>query len=294
MRLDEHACDEIALRLAEIALEAGHLLRGFESAGVGHRTKDDGSPTTAADLAAEELIIDRLGRSWPGIAVIAEETMNAAEPSELFFLVDPLDGTRDFLHGTGEYTVNIALVRGQRPVAAVVAAPAMNRLWIAGTTCLAGVVSDTGEIVWRPVRVRPTPATGLIALVSRHHGDEATEACLASLSIGTRRTASSALKFCLIASSEADVYVRCGPTMEWDTAAGDHILTRAGGCIIGAGGGILTYGHEERGYRNGPFAALSDEALASRLSLPVAATDLRLADSQPQRPGTASATAKGR
>jgi 3'(2'), 5'-bisphosphate nucleotidase len=108
----------------------------------------------------------------------------------------------------------------------------------------------------------------MVALVSRRHGDDATEACLSSLSIGTRRTASSALKFCLIASGEADVYVRCGPTMEWDTAAGDHILSRAGGCVIGAGGTRLTYGHEERGYRNGPFAALGDIALAPRLALP--------------------------
>jgi len=83
--------------------------------------------------------------------------------------------------------------------------------------------------------------------------------------------ASSALKFCLIASGQADVYVRCGPTMEWDTAAGDHILSRAGGCVIGPGGALLTYGHEERGYRNGPFAALGDLALAPRLALPTAA-----------------------
>ncbi len=109
-----------------------------------------------------------------------------------------------------------------------------------------------------------------MALVSRRHGDVATEACLSMLSIGTRRTASSALKFCLIASGEADVYVRCGPTMEWDTAAGDHILTRAGGGVIGASGQPLTYGHEGQGYRNGPFAAVGDASVARRLSLPVA------------------------
>lgn len=290
MRLDDHACDEIALRLADIAIEAGGLLREMQKAGVAHRLKDDGSPTTGADLAAEDLILARLQAFWPGIPAVAEETMNAAEPGDVFFLVDPLDGTRDFLHGTGEYSVNIALVRGDRPVAAVVAAPAMDRIWIAGATAreahLEGSQGDhrverpaerqadpreqvSGEIPWRPIQVRPAPASGLVALVSRRHGDEATEACLASLSIGTRRTASSALKFCLIASGEADVYVRCGPTMEWDTAAGDHILTRAGGCIIGPGGGVLTYGHEERGYLNGPFAALGSKGLAPRLSLPL-------------------------
>ena len=124
---------------------------------------------------------------------------------------------------------------------------------------------------WEPVRVRPAPADGLVALVSRRHGDVATEACLKALSIGTLRTASSAVKFCLIASGEADVYVRCGATMEWDTAAGDHVLTRAGGCVVKAGGGILTYGRHDRGYVNGPFAALGDAALAARLDLPLAA-----------------------
>ena len=121
---------------------------------------------------------------------------------------------------------------------------------------------------WMPVRARPAPATDLVALVSRRHGDAATDACLAALPIGSRRMASSALKFCLIASGEADIYVRCGPTMEWDTAAGDHILCRAGGLVVGPGGTPLTYGHEHRGYRNGPFAAVGDPALAPRLSLP--------------------------
>jgi 3'(2'), 5'-bisphosphate nucleotidase len=122
------------------------------------------------------------------------------------------------------------------------------------------------------IQVRAAPERDLVALVSRRHGDPATEACLSALSIGTRRTASSALKFCLIACGEADLYVRCGPTMEWDTAAGDHILRRAGGTVIGGDGEPLTYGHEERGYRNGPFAALGDRRLARRLALPQAAS----------------------
>jgi len=146
----------------------------------------------------------------------------------------------------------------------------MGRIWMAGESTRGGAFPGGSEITFEPVRARPAPDRDLVALVSRRHGDDATEACLATLSIGTRRTASSALKFCLIASGEADVYVRCGPTMEWDTAAGDHILSRAGGCVIGPHGGPLTYGHEERGYRNGPFAALGDASLAPRLSLPVA------------------------
>jgi len=272
MRLDEEARDGIAVELAAVACEAAHLLRGFDGAATGHHLKLDGSPTTQADLAAERLILDRLRRHWPDVPAVAEETANAAAPGDLFFLVDPLDGTRDFLHGSGEYSVNIALVASGRPVAAAVAAPALGRVWIAGSCARSG--STTGPELpedWAPVAVRRAPVNGLVALVSRRHGDEATEACLATLSIGTRRTASSALKFCLIASGEADIYVRCGPTMEWDTAAGDHILTRAGGAVVGAGGGALSYGHHARGYLNGPFAAIGDASLAPRLQLPALA-----------------------
>jgi 3'(2'), 5'-bisphosphate nucleotidase len=273
MRLDETDADAIALRLAQIALEAGRVLRRLESATIDKRIKDDGTPTTAADLAAEELILDRLNEAWAGIPVVAEETASTVQPDDLFFLVDPLDGTGDFIRGTGEYSVNIALIRRGRPIAAVVSGPAMGSVWIAGDRARTGSIPGDAsmDIVWRDVKTRPAPERDLVALVSRRHNDHATEACLATLSIGTRRMASSALKFCLIASGEADVYVRCGPTMEWDTAAGDHILYRAGGCVIGPGGSPLTYGHEDRGYRNGPFAALGDKALAPRLALPVAA-----------------------
>ena len=271
MRLDDEAREEIAVRLGAIAVEAGRLLQRFAGARE-FRTKADGSPTTPADLAAEELILRRLEEAWPGVPAIAEETANAALPDEVFFLVDPLDGTRDFLHGEGEYSVNIALVAQGRPVAAAVASPALGRVWIAGAAARAAPIPpEGGTMDWAPVRVRPAPADGLVALVSRRHGDTATEACLKALSIGTLRTASSAVKFCLIASGEADVYVRCGATMEWDTAAGDHVLTRAGGCVIKAGGGPLAYGRHDRGYLNGPFAALGDPALAARLDLPLAA-----------------------
>jgi 3'(2'), 5'-bisphosphate nucleotidase len=268
MTRDDGDHDAIARQLAEIACEAGGLLRQLESRGVDHRINPNGTPTSAADLAAEDLILNRLERAFPGVALVAEETANAAEPEDRFFLIDPLDGTGDFLHGTGEYSVNIALVEGDRPVAGVVLAPALDRIWIAGTDALEGTVEGGRPGGWREARARPAPATRAVALVSRRHGDPTTEACLASLSIGTRRTASSALKFCLIASGEADVYVRCGPTMEWDTAAGDHILARAGGRVIGSGGEPLTYGHLDRGYLNGPFAALGDASLAPRLNLP--------------------------
>ena len=124
-------------------------------------------------------------------------------------------------------------------MAAVVAAPAMGSIWIAGETARVSALPAGAEATISTGarrRCGRLPRQDLVALVSRRHGDIATEACLSVLSIGTRRMASSALKFCLIASGEADVYVRCGPTMEWDTAAGDHILTRAGGSVVGPGG----------------------------------------------------------
>jgi 3'(2'), 5'-bisphosphate nucleotidase len=273
MKLDDTARDDIALRLGEIAREAGRLLQALEALDGDHRLKADGSPTTAADAAAEAMIIARLREAWPDIPVVAEESVTDSDPGDLFFLVDPLDGTRDFLRGTGEYSVNIALVAGDRPVAAAVAAPVMKRIWIAGSGAREGAVPSLSDepLAWSAIHVRRAPADDVVALVSRRHGDDATDACLAALSIGTRRAASSALKFCLIASGEADVYVRCGPTMEWDTAAGDHILTQAGGRVIRSGGGTMVYGRYQEGYLNGPFAAVGDPALAPLLNLPAAA-----------------------
>jgi 3'(2'), 5'-bisphosphate nucleotidase len=269
MRLDAQERDELARKLAAIAGEAGRLLRQMQSEFCPHRLKGDGSPTSAADLASEELIIARLTESWPNVPVIAEETASTVAPGEAFFVVDPLDGTRDFLHGTGEYCVNIALVLGDRPTAAAIAAPALGRVWMAGSTASEAAVADGQPSAdRRTLRVRAVPDTGPVALVSLRHGDNETDACLAALSVGGLRTASSAIKFCLLAAGEADVYVRCGPTMEWDTAAGDHIVTCAGGRVVGPGRTPLTYGHRERGYLNGPFAALGDPSLADRVNLP--------------------------
>jgi 3'(2'), 5'-bisphosphate nucleotidase len=259
--------DETARRLGVIAAEAGRLLAAVSDRAVGNRAKEDGSPTTAADLASERLILDRLFAQWPGIPAVAEESARSSVQSELFFLVDPLDGTKDFLTGAGEYSVNIALVAGNRPVAAAIAAPSVGRVWTAGDAARVWTMSAGGLGADQPALTRAAPASGLVALVSRRHGDPETEACLAGLPVGERRTASSAYKFCLVASGEADLYVRCGATMEWDTAAGDHIVRAAGGVVIGPTG-PLTYGHGERGFLNGPFAAFGDPALAARITLP--------------------------
>ena len=260
--------DPLAQRLAGIACEAGRILRGYHGGDCPHVVKPDGSPASLADARSEELIVAALRLSFPGIPVIAEETSCTAPPAPLFFLVDPLDGTRDFLAGHDQYCVNICLVQGDRPVAAALAAPGLGRVWAAGTTAREAAIVKGRPGAFHPVAVREAPADGPVALVSRLHGDSATDACLERLAVGERRVTSSAVKFCLIAAGEADVYVRCAPTMEWDTAAGDHVLTMAGGRVVGPDGGTVTYGHHGRFYRNGPFAALGSARYRDGLDLP--------------------------
>ncbi|GBU16160.1 MULTISPECIES: 3'(2'),5'-bisphosphate nucleotidase CysQ [Methylobacterium] len=257
---------EIAAALAEIACAAGEVLRAHHGGPCAHHLKEDGSPASVADLESEQLILAALAARWPGIPVIAEETCRAVRPAPLFFLVDPLDGTREFLARSPEYAVNIALVAGERPVAAALAAPGLGRVWFAGDTAREAPVVEGRPGADRAVRVRAAPAEGLTALVSGRHGDAATEACLAALPVAGRRGAGSALKFGLVACGEADLYVRCGPTMEWDTAAGDHIVAAAGGAVVTPDGGPIRYGGHGDGYRNGPFAALGDRGLGERIA----------------------------
>lgn len=264
--------DRAAEALGAIALEAARYLAALPDRGAGRRLKADGTPSTAADLEAERIVLGRLAEIFPAIPVVAEESAEGCRvPQGLYFLVDPLDGTRDYLTGEGEYSVNVALIEGARPIAAALAVPVLGRVWAAGSRCRVAPIPAAGNCsAWTPATTRKVPAAGPLALVSRRHGDEATEAALAQLAIGGRRTASSAAKFGLIASGEADIYVRCGPTMEWDTAAGDHIVTAAGGSVIGPDGRPLTYGHAGRGFLNGAFAALGDRSLLARCRLPSA------------------------
>ncbi|KAB1075118.1 3'(2'),5'-bisphosphate nucleotidase CysQ family protein [Methylobacterium planeticum] len=268
MTLSETQRDRIAATLAGIACEAGEILRAHHGGDCPHVIKPDGSPSSVADLQAEQLILSALAQACPGIPVVAEETCHNVPPADLFFLVDPLDGTRDFLAGNPEYSVNIGLVEGNRPVAAALAAPGVARVWFAGTSAFEAPIRAGRVEAAHPIHARQAPPAGLVALVSRRHGDSETEACLAGLPIESRRGAASALKFCLIASGEADIYVRCGPTMEWDTAAGDHVLTVAGGCVVAPTGRPMVYGRHALSYRNGPFAALGDPAYLDRLDLP--------------------------
>ncbi len=245
---------------ARMALEAGRAIMAVYDGQIAVADKSDGSPTTAADSAAEEIILAKLATVLPGVPVLAEESASAGLPSlgDVFVAVDPLDGTREFINRNGEFTVNIALVETGTPTAGVVYAPALGRLWLggAGEAWTLAVPSreaalDTGAL--KPIRTRPAPEAGLVAVASRSHLDENTAAFLERLPIASRRSIGSSLKFCLVAEGEADVYPRFGPTMEWDTAAGHAVVAAAGGRVVTPEGEPFVYGKSGTGYRNGSF-----------------------------------------
>jgi 3'(2'),5'-bisphosphate nucleotidase len=256
--------DQIALALAEIALATGPAIMEIYLPDCTSRAKTDGSPVTVADERAEAIILARLKLIAPDIPVVAEEACAAGAQkriAEHFFLVDPLDGTREFLKHNGEFTVNIALIRNGAPIAGVVYAPALSRLWVGGDdawTCNVEVGAAMPAVAERRrLTTRPGPDK-LVAIASRSHRDPETEAFLARVPTGDLKSAGSSLKFCLVAEGEADVYPRFGPTMEWDTAAGDAVLRAAGGVVLQPDGSPFAYGKADSGLRNGPFVAWGD------------------------------------
>ncbi len=240
------------------------------------RTKADRSPVTAADHASEAVILEGLGRVLPGITVVSEEAAGRAAPESLsatFVLVDPLDGTREFLAGRDEFTINVAIVAEGRPGLGIVAAPAQGLLWrgVEGRGAerlrlLAGApASAARERV--PIRTRPTPRAGLVAAVSRSHLDAATEALLARLPVTDRLACGSAVKFCLLAEGTADVYPRLSNTCEWDVAAGHALLAAAGGSVSAPDGAPLRYGRISEDFRVPAFVAWGDPSAPARLGL---------------------------
>ena len=269
-RFEGASRDSIAEFLAEVALAAGPAVMEEYRRDCDVQTKADGSPVTAADQRAESIICARLRAVAPEIAIVAEEAASAGASltaTNRFFLVDPLDGTREFIARNGEFTVNVALIEQGAPIAGAVYAPAIDKLWFGGTSAYA-CEAPTGRALgpvdsWRRLHVRQAPAA-MVALASRSHGDPKTEAFLAGLPIGDRRSAGSSLKFCVVAEGAGDVYPRFAPTMEWDTAAGDAVLRAAGGVVLSTEGGPLLYGKFEQGLRNGGFVAWGDAAAAEQ------------------------------
>jgi 3'(2'), 5'-bisphosphate nucleotidase len=242
--------------LAGLAQEAGKaILRHYQDTGAARLDdKADGSPLTAADLAAHETIIAGLRRLSPDIPIISEENKHNPPMSAdaVFWLVDPLDGTREFISRNGEFTVNIALIENDVPVLAVVHIPVM------GTTYL----GQPGVGAWRikdgaapqPIAVAPPHQGELHVVASRSHSDEKTAALLQKLPPHQVVSSGSSLKFCMVAEGRADFYPRLGPTMEWDTAAAQCVLEAAGGRVVQCDGQPLRY--NKNGWRNPFFYAI--------------------------------------
>jgi 3'(2'), 5'-bisphosphate nucleotidase len=240
------------------------------------RTKADLTPVTAADHAAEAVILEGLARLLPGMCVVSEEAAGRALPARIpdsFVLVDPLDGTRELVAGREEFTINLAIVDGERPRLGIVAAPAQGLLWrgIEGRGAerlrLSPGAPAHAAQARSVVRTRPAPRAGLVAAVSRSHLDPQTEALLARLPIADRYVCGSAVKFCQIAEGIADVYPRLSPTCEWDVAAGHAVLAAAGGVVTTPEGAPLSYGRIAENFRVPAFVAWGDPEAAVRLGI---------------------------
>lgn len=251
--------DRLTEEMRRLALEAGRaIMEVYGEDDFAVERKDDDSPVTQADLAADRIIVDGLAAAFPDVAIVTEErTETHSEEAERFLIVDPLDGTKEFVRRRGDFTVNIALVEGGRPVRGVVYAPARRRLFYTEpdgrSVEEAGPFGDApGETT--PLRVAEPDNGALNVVASKSHRDAATDDYIRRYEVADTRSAGSSLKFCLVASGEADLYPRLGRTMEWDTAAGHAVLAGAGGSVVKAEDLTpLTYG--KPGYENPRFLA---------------------------------------
>ena len=240
----------LADALVAAAIEAGQAILRVRAGTIAVGVKADSSPVTEADNAAEAIILRHIAAVAPGIPVVAEEACAAGRLPEVgreFFLVDPLDGTKEFVRGGDDFTVNIGLVRDGVPALGIVLAPALDRLYvgIAGEGAWTAIVSAAKAGEWRDISIRA--AEGPIHVVaSKSHRTPETDAFIAKYNVGELVAAGSSLKFCIVAEGVADLYPRMGTTMQWDTAAGDAVLRAAGGTVVTLEGKPLPYGPNGR------------------------------------------------
>ncbi|HEX3720647.1 MAG TPA: 3'(2'),5'-bisphosphate nucleotidase CysQ [Verrucomicrobiae bacterium] len=246
----------------ELAIEAGRRIMPFYRAQVAVTVKQDASPLTAADLAAHHFLVDSLPGILPDVAVISEESKPETHFSALnldrYWLVDPLDGTKEFLKATNEFTVNVALIEKGRPVLGVVHAPALDVTYFASETGGAWRTSANGTAV--PVKTRRADLAHLAVVASKDHAGTMVKAMLERLSNPSLRSMGSSLKFCLVAEGSADLYLRDVPTMEWDTAAAQCVVESAGGSICALDGKALRYG--KAGLKNPSLMTVGDREFA--------------------------------
>jgi 3'(2'), 5'-bisphosphate nucleotidase len=249
--IDRRAVADLIAPLTELVALAGSAILAVDRRGMRIDGKADGSPVTEADLAADRVIADGLHRLAPDIPALSEERVTLAGSGcpELFFLIDPLDGTKEFVAGRDEFTVNLALVANGTPLLGIIGAPALGLIWrgLVGQGAerlVTGPGGERGIGLAQPIRTRPFPPPGnpWTAAVSRSHGDAATEAFIDARPGAIRERLGSAVKLAKVAEGAVDIYPRLAPTSEWDIAAGHAIVTAAGGKITDAAGGDLVFG----------------------------------------------------
>ena len=271
--------DYIALadRLLPAVLAAGRLEVLYFKSGITVSRKSDASPVTVADQEAEAILHEALAIAAPGVPVVAEEAAAAGiipEVGDMFFLVDPLDGTNSFISGNRDFTINIALIEHGRPTFGVVYAPATGRMFAAlgpETAIEATVQPDAAvtrfeDIGAQQIHTRTPNMDQLAAVASRTHGTAEAEAFLLRCNVKHRRNIGSSLKFCLVARGDADLYPRIGSIHEWDTAAGHAVLKAAGGTVTLFDGSELTYGKVDKCFKNPDFIAWGRPELVTQLT----------------------------
>ncbi len=257
---------ELALMLIQTVLDAGRVEMEVYRGDIEVEFKEDFSPVTIADKAAEEIILRDLARIVPEIPVLAEESVSEGKTPEIgnqFFLVDPLDGTKEFIKKSNEFTVNIALIEHGIPVFGIVYAPATENLFVtlgAREACFAKVAIDArfdtlDELNLLPLETNPANPAAMRVVASKSHMTKETEDYLKNLKVGEIVSAGSSLKFCMLAQGLADIYPRFGPTMEWDTGAGHAVLIASGGDVLLEDGSPFLYGKTEQNYLNPYFIA---------------------------------------
>jgi len=247
----------LARSLIPIVRAAGEIELAYFRSGAEVIDKDDGSPVTKADQEAEQLIAAQLKILCPDIRMVGEEASAAGVVPDVsggtFWLVDPLDGTREFITGSGDFTVNIALLENFRPVMGIIYAPVADELYFGAQGKAFMSLRGGAE---QKIGVRRIPEQGMTVVASKRHGDpERLNSFLRNKKVAETIHRSSSLKFCSVAAGMADFYPRFGPTYEWDTAAGDAILQAAGGRVVNLQGQPLVYGKAERKFLNPEFIA---------------------------------------
>jgi 3'(2'), 5'-bisphosphate nucleotidase len=266
--IDGDAAAALIEPLTDLVIRAGAAILAVNRSAMKVDGKSDGSPVTEADLAADRIIGEGLARLAPNISSLSEERLHLANPpyKDSFFLIDPLDGTKEFVAGRNEFTVNLALVTEGTPLLGIVGAPALGVIWrgIIGRGAERLTLRDGAARLAEPIRTRPCPPRGKpwTVAVSRSHGDARTEAFIAERPGAVPAELGSAVKFGRVAEGEVDIYPRLSPTCEWDVAAGHAVVTAAGGKVTDSKGAALQFGLSARDFIVPEFIAWGDPAAA--------------------------------